>query len=32
MSKEMLTRMADGEQLEKIKVELGDEGFEFEIS
>jgi type VI secretion system protein VasG len=31
MSREMLTRMAKGEQIDKIKVELDGEGFKFEI-
>jgi type VI secretion system protein VasG len=31
MSKELLSRMATGEQLKELKVSLGDEGFLFEI-
>ncbi len=31
MSRELLTRMAEGEQLEEIKASLSDEGFVFEV-
>ena len=32
MSKELLSRMASGEQIKELKVSLGDEGFLFEIT
>ncbi|MCK5508967.1 MAG: hypothetical protein KAI50_10675, partial [Desulfobacterales bacterium] len=32
MSKELLSRMAAGEQIKEVKVSLSEEGFVFEVS